>query len=312
MLPALGFLCLAALVTTASAPLSARSSQALTRTVYVTVTDKTGAPVTDLKADEFEVKFAGKTAEITGVKLASAPMRISIIAYDRGTGIFQSGVLGFINTFLEKGGKAEFAITGIISQPEKFVDYSSDPEVLKSGILKLGRRGNLTNASGQLIDGIQDAIKDIKREGKRGVILVCRVGGEAPTGVRADRVREDLRQSGAVLYAISTVGTQTVKGTTAGPQTAATAAQAASDAELLEATLTVATILGDGAKDSGGRHEQNISTTMVPTMQKIATELLNQYEITYVIPQAGRPSDRLQVSTKRKNVTLAAPSRVPN
>ena len=90
----------------------------------------------------------------------------------------------------------------------------------------------------------------------------------------------------------------------------ASQANAASDAA--EGAMTLATIIGDGAKDSGGRHEQSIATTLVPTMQQIAAELVNQYEITYALPAGAKPSDRLSVTSKRKGLTVLAPSRIAN
>jgi hypothetical protein len=48
-------------------------------------------------------------------------------------------------------------------------------------------------------------------------------------------------------------------------------------------------------------------TSAVPTLERIASEIKNQYEIAYRLPAGTEPSDRLQVTTRRKNVTLRAP-----
>ena len=53
-----------------------RRLDATKRTVYVSVVDKNGAPVTDIQAADLEVKEGGKTVEIVSVKPATAPMRI--------------------------------------------------------------------------------------------------------------------------------------------------------------------------------------------------------------------------------------------
>ena len=44
--------------------------------------------------------------------------------------------------------------------------------------------------------------------------------------------------------------------------------------------LNLAQVLGDGSKESGGRHDQVISTTLVPALERVADELLNQYAVT--------------------------------
>jgi VWFA-related protein len=291
-------------------PRSPLLAQALTRTVYVTVIDKEGQPVTDLRADEFELKYAGKVQPITDIKLSTTPLRVAIIVADRGTGMFQLGSLRFIEALL---GRGEFSITGVIVQPERLVDYSSEVDALRGGLLKLQKRGN-NQTGAQLVEAIQAAAREVKRDGYRPAILVMRAGGEGTTPIRSQTVREDIRTSGAVLYAISRTGTQGIGGSQNPTQaaSAASVAAAANASDAMEGQLTLGSILGEGSKDSGGRHVQTVAVSMVDLVQQIATELKNQYEITYTIPQAGRPNDRLEVTLKRRGLTLLAPTRVPN
>jgi VWFA-related protein len=286
------------------------AGQALTRTVHVSVTDKDGKPVTDLRAEEFELKYAGKVQPITGVKLATLPVRVAIIVSDRGTGMFQLGTLRFVEALL---GRGEFSITGVVVQPERLVDYSGEVDALRGGLLKLNRRGT-NQPGGQLVEAIQTAAREVRKDGYRPVILVMRAGGEAGTPIRSQAVRDDLRESGALFYAISRTGTQGIGGSQ-NPTTAATAASvtaAANASDAMEGQLTLGTILGEGTRDSGGRHVQTVAVSLVDLVQQIASEIANQYEITYTIPQPGRPNDRLEVSLKRRGLTLLAPRYVPN
>jgi hypothetical protein len=55
-----------------------------------------------------------------------------------------------------------------------------------------------------------------------------------------------------------------------------------------------------------------IATTHAKAVEQVAEELLHQYEIKYALADGVKPSDKISVSTKRKGVTLHAPSRVPN
>ncbi len=48
-------------------------------------------------------------------------------------------------------------------------------------------------------------------------------------------------------------------------------------------------VLGDGSKESGGRQDQVVSATMVKVLEGIADELLNQYEVTYTVPDNIKP-----------------------
>ena len=145
-------------------------------TVHVSVTDKTGSGVVDLQAAEFEVKVGGKKQEVVTARQAVVPLRIAIIVSDAGTGGFQQGLANFMQKLL---GHAEFALISVIVQPETVVDYTGEAGVLSAGLRRLGPRGRQRGA--QLMEAIQDALKGVRREGARPVILVVRVGAEAPT-----------------------------------------------------------------------------------------------------------------------------------
>lgn len=263
-----------------------------TRTFYASVTDKSGRPVVDMTSQEFEVKEGGKVQEATA-RLATNPLRVALIVSDLGTGGFQAGALRFCDVLL---GQAEISITSLIVQPELVAPYSNDPAVIRRGLQQLGRRGAIAAEGAQLIETIFETSKSIRREGTRPAIVVMRGGSEAAPVIRFDHVRDALRKSGAVMYVVSVGKTDTVVG----------AGGMASD------MMTTLSILGDGSRESGGRQIQALGTRMAPTMQQIATELANQYEITYTLPAGARPSDSISVSTRRRNVTLHAPTRIPN
>ena len=125
-----------------------------------------------------------------------------------------------------------------------------------------------------------------------------------------DDVREQLRKSGAILYVVSTVGAQRAAPSQARAGISNEQAQLRAD-EDADGALNLAQVLGDGAAESGGRHDQVISTTLVPALEQVAAELLNQYQITYVRPQGGKPNDKISVTSKRKGVTVRAPARLP-
>jgi hypothetical protein len=135
----IGIAIAAVLLTAAgSTSLAGRSVEPSKRTVYVSVIDKNGAPVTDIQAADLEVKEGGKTMEIVSVKPASAPLRIALIDSDAGYGAYQQGMLKFMQKLL---GRAEFSIISVIVQPLKVLDYSADPAVLSKALESVGRRG---------------------------------------------------------------------------------------------------------------------------------------------------------------------------
>ena len=279
--------------------------QAIARIVYVSATDKYGNPVTDLQQADFELKVDGKKSTIVNVRPAEAPMRIALIVSDAGTGGFQLGLATFMQRLL---GRAEFSLISVIVQPETVVEYSSEAGVLKAGLLRMGPRGRQRGA--QLMETIQAATKHVQRDGTRPVIVVTRVGAEATTSIPGNDVREQLRQSGAILYVVSTVGAERAAPSQARPGISTEQAQL-QDSEVADGAFNLAQVLGDGSKDSGGRHEQVIETSLVPALERMAHELLNQYAISYMLPDGARPGDKMSLSSKRKGVKLLAPSRIP-
>ncbi len=278
--------------------------QPTTNTVHVSVADKNGSGVADMQAGDFELKVAGKKRDIVKVRPAVVPLRIAILVSDAGTGGFQQGLANFMQKLL---GHAEFSLVSVIVQPQTVVDYTGEAGVLSAGLRRLGTRG--TQRGAQLMEAIEGALKGAQHEGRRSVILVVRVGAEAPTTISGDDVRERLRKSGVLLYVVSTVGAQRPPPSQARPGISTEQAQLRAD-EDTDGALNLAQVLGDGASESGGRHDQVISNTLVPALEQIAGELLNQYQITFV-REGGKPGDKLSVSSKRKGVTVRAPSRLP-
>jgi len=47
-------------------------------------------------------------------------------------------------------------------------------------------------------------------------------------------------------------------------------------------------------------------------MQSFADELRAQYAVTYVLPDGVKPDKRFSISSKRKGITLRAPSVIPD
>ena len=282
-----------------------RLQQPVPRIIYVTATDRDGLAVTDLQPADFELKADGRKSEIVSVRPAQAPLRIAVIVSDAGTGGFQLGLATFMQKLL---GRAQFSLISLIVQPETIVDYASEAAVLKAGLMRLGPRGRQRGA--QLIETIQAATKHVQRDGTRPVILVTRVGAEATTTLAGNDVREELRRSGAILYVVSTVGAERAAPSQARQGISTEQAQL-QDTEVSDSAFNLAQVLGDGSRESGGRHEQVISTTLVPALERVADDLLGQYAISYRLPGGAKPGDKLSVSSKRKGVKLLAPARIP-
>ncbi len=290
-------------------PLAAATPQQ-TRNIHVSVTTTEGVPITDLTAADFEVKEDGKAREIGSAAITSVPIRLTILVADDGTGAFQQALVALIQPLQAI---AEVSLVSVVAQPEKVLDFTNDPQRLVEGIEKLGTRASAAGG-GQLMEAIADAAKTAAAPGKRPVILVMRLGGSAASSIRQEDVREALRTTGATLYALSPTGS-TGSGGGVPMSYGGAGAPARADYAAAESTYrsrNLESVINDGAKQTGGRHIQFGSGTILKIMEQLAQELQSQYQITYSLPAGVKPSDRVEVLTKRRGVRIYAPTRVAN
>lgn len=270
---------------------------ARTNTVFVTATEENGAPVVDLVATDFTIKEDGKPREVVKAELAQSQVQVAIIVDDNGTGIFRAGLVNFVRLMQ---GRAEMALSSVVGQTQRLVEYTTDADRVSSAIAALTARP-ATQDGGQLLEGIFQAARDQeKRDAPRPVIIVVTVGGEEHSTLSASHVLEQLAKSGATLYVIAVANTQL-------------RAMRPIDkpSVLLEENLNLNEVLGEGPKQSGGWREIIAAAPGITQgLQRIATELKGQYAIAYSRPPKGRATERLAVSINRRGVLLRAPNRV--
>jgi hypothetical protein len=270
---------------------------AAARIVYVTVTDKNGVPASDLTAADFAVKEGGKTTDVLQATIATDQMHIALIVDDNGTGLFRAPLARFVQRM---DGHAQMALSSVVGQTMKVVDYTTRIDALNHGLATLNARPG-TPDGGQLLEGIAEAAIDLRRkEAQRPVIIALTVGGEEHSTATADHVLDQLRRSGASLHVFSVISSA-LRSTVAVQRPSA----------LLQENLNLQKVLGDGPKQSGGRHMEIAPTagTLID-LQHLASELLQQYRVSYTLPAGVKPSDRLAVSVTRKGLSVRAPTRI--
>jgi len=282
--------------TRAQSPAPAPSTR--TNTIFVTATAGSGAPVVDLAADDFTIKEDGKVRDVLRAELAHVPMQIVIIVDDNGTGIFRAGLVSFVQLLR---GRAEIALSSVVGQTHRLVDFTTQTDKVIGAIIGLTARPG-TPDGGQLLEGIFQAAKDLeKREAARPVIVAVTVGGEEHSTLPAHHVLDQLARSGSTLYVI-TVASAALR----------TMRPIDKPALLLEENLNLSEVLGEGPKQSGGSREVIVAAPGITQgLQRIAAELKTQYAVAYTRADKGRATEKLNVTVKRNGVTLRAPSKVP-
>jgi hypothetical protein len=267
------------------------------RVVYFTAIDKQGAPVLDLAASELRVKEGGRARDVLRLESAAERLHIALIIDDNGTGLFRSSVAQFVQRLRND---ADFAITVVNGQAMRLVDFTSDVQKLSEGVNALGARPS-TPDGGQLLSAIYEAARDFRRrEAARPVIVAMTVGGEEHTPLPAHHVLEQLRDSRASL-SVFELTSSLLRSTVAVSRAS----------QLLEESLNLNEVLGDGSKQSGGRKDEIVAATgMVRGVQMLAEELARQYKLTYVLPTGVKPNERFELTATRADVVVRAPRRI--
>jgi len=293
--------CLAAAILMLPLEISAqRGSPAVphVRTVHVTAVDRKELPVTDLTPAEFVLREGGDIREIIRVEPASTPLHVAIIVDDSGTGIFRVPIANFVNQLL---GRAQFSVKHVIGQAVRLVDYTSDVERLREAILRLGVRAE-TPDGGRVVEAVFDTAKEVRDFDRPVNVLLTDTHAEY-SSLPAHHVLEELQRSGAVLHVIAVARLAQLN-----PSSVPFAKD--KPADLLEHQLDINRVLGDGPKQTGGRRVEigGLGGT-IPELQGVAAQLKQQYLITYLVPAGEKLNQRLSVSSKRRGITVRAPSR---
>lgn len=284
---------LSAALTTAS-PALFSPLEPVVRTVYVTVTDGKGAAVPDLTAADFTIKEGGKEREVLKALPATQKMRLAVMAEERllGDGGVRNGLFEFMKRLQPV---AETAFIAIGLRNTTIVDYTTDLNAIVAGINGLSLN---PPPSSNVAEGILDIGKAMERErAPRPVIVVVAVSGGQSGGASANEVLNQLRQSGASMHVV-TIASNEGMGDPLGS---------------LADRSNREQVLGDGAKQSGGRRIEVTATVAVPKgLHQIASDLSSQYMIQYALPDGVQPDRRLNVSLKRRGLSMRAPSLIPD
>jgi hypothetical protein len=198
-------------------------------------------------------------------------------------------------------GRAVMALRSVVGQTMKLVEFTPSVDALLTAIATLNARPG-TPDGGQLLEGISEAALELhKVEAKRPIIIALTVGGEEHSTVNSDFVLNQLRKSGAALYVFS-VANSALRPTVV----------AQTPKDLLQENMHLYRVLGDGPKQSGGRHQQIVASTGVLLgLQHLASELASQYRVTYTLPAGAKRSEKLDVSVRRKDIVVRAPAKLP-
>jgi VWFA-related protein len=246
------------------------------RSLTVTVTDESGAPVPGLGRDDVVVLENGVARDLTALKRDTRPLTLVLIV-DSSAAVATSfrlslldEIVGFLR-LLPEGSRYSLWTTG--DRPTRRLDFTDDIAAAAGALRLVHPQGGNT-----LLDALVEATADLKkREGERtAVVAVTAVGPEFSSRDRYQVVSQAQRNAGVFMAVQFEEGETTFQNRT--------------DQEFALQTLT---------SKSGGLYERPLSAMGAGVaLERVAAEFSGQYRLSYATV-AGLKERKLEVRVAR-------------
>jgi len=272
------------LIAAGARPLAAQSTE---RSLFVSVLTQDGAPVPGLGPDAFVVREDGRTAEVLRASRATGPIDLAVLIDNSQAATAQIADLRTaIQAFVErmtKGGH-HVALIGLADRPTILSDYTNNPSQAVKGI---GRIFAQPGSGTTLLDAINDTSRGLqKRDAERRVMVVITTEGTDFSTPNHQRAIESIKASGASFNAL--ILTRPGGG----------------DLTTDEARSR-GIVLDQGPRVSGGRYTQLLSSMgLKGELDRVATDLENQYHVVYARPASLIPPEKIEVTVKQPGLTV--------
>ena len=245
--------------------------------IYATVTDQSGALVTDLGAADFLISENGARQAVTVFTNDIQAITIAILI-DTSPSLFPafSRAVGALQEFTGRLTPADRACLGTFSHV-----VTLDPTLTGNREALLGRLSAPAPwpAGTAIWDAVEAGRAALESEGGRRVVLIVSDGNDNASRVDPDATRAKLQREGVMVYGI-----------------------------LLRGRFGLDTSeIGALANATGGRAVELQSADDIPAaMQQIADELHHQYVIGFSPEKLDDKVHRLEVKVKRPGLTVRA------
>jgi hypothetical protein len=284
---------LAAFVVAATlAPAQNAMAQRGNESMFVSVLDAAGTPVSGLSVTDFVVEEDGAEREVLDVRPAVTPMQIAILvdtsaSVADATGDLRRG----LETLVEQLAVGnELALLSFGGTPRILVESTTRADRLQDGI---GRVFATPNEAAYLLDALVETARGFeRRETARPVIIVI-------TGEGLDYSNRDAKQALDALKDSGTAAHMVVLRTNQNRAFNADPTEFGSDGGRERDQL-----LEMGPRASGGqRRDLLLSSRLDTTLAELAAALVTQYEVVYSRPASLIPPDAITVRMRRDDLS---------
>ena len=278
-----------ALVAAAALPVSL-AAQPREQTVYASVADRDGRPVTGLTVDDFAVKEDGAAREILRAGRTADPIDLAIII-DTSSAIqpyqndLRKALTAFVTRMAERH-SANIALLGMADRPTILADYTTSVAALTKAVNRVFAQ---PGAGMVFQDTVSDTVKGLRaRDNPRRAIVIITTEGTDFSNVPYERTLDALREGGCAFHALVITDRSG----------AATRDQQARERGL---------VIDQGTRSTGGRRDDLLtSMALADALDRLAEDLTQQYKVVYGRPGALVPPKKVEVSVKRPGLETRA------
>jgi VWFA-related protein len=251
------------------------------RGMYVSVVNRDAQPVTDLSAREFVVREDGVAREVLMAEKAEDPITIALLVDNSqaATGVV-SDVRRALKSFVEQmGGKNPIAVTTFGERPTILQDYTLVVPQLTRAVERIFP---VPSSGAYLLEALKQVATGFsKRDFDRGVMVAICTEGPEFSELNYEQVLPVLRGSGAAVDAF--------------------VFQARATPDPADPNVrSRAVVLDAGPRETGGRRVDLLTSMALDgALKTLATQLTNEYRITYARPESLIPPEKIEVSVTR-------------
>jgi VWFA-related protein len=277
-------LCLGLIAIAGAAGLTAAQES---RTVYVSVMNANGAPVGDMKQEEFTVKEDGADRTITKVERASEPVHYVIMVdttpnLSGAVNDLRDGLKAFTALLLSVDAKTQFSFVEFGGAAMTVQDFTSDQAKIDATMGKLMPKPSESVLNEALVD-VAKKLAAMPPTTRKVIITINLEPTKDSTSIQARQVAEEIRKSGAIVWSIVLQ-----EGT-----------RRDANREALLKGLTA---------NTGGRWivlQGPARTNLSAVLRSIAANSFQQYAVTYTTDPA-KPAKLTDIASKREGTVALA------
>lgn len=272
----------------AAFPADPAQRQSRERDIFVTVTSSDGKPVTDLRPAEFVVREDGVRREVLAARRATDPVTVALLVDNsQASDPYVADIRRALKGFVERlGGKYPIALTTVAERPTILADYTLDKKTLLAAV---DRVFAVPGSGSTFLEGIRELSKGLAgRDADRAAIVAITAEGEEVSDRHFSEVLPVLRASGASfeVLVVARPGGANMQD---------------------EGSRNRAFTIDAGSRDTGGgRVDLLTSQSLGLALERLATQLENQYRVTYARPETLIPPEKVEVGVTRPGLAARA------